>query len=440
MTALFLKIINLSITASFLIVAVVVLRFFLTKSPKWVRYILWGMVALRLVLPFSFESKLSVLPNAQSHNSSSVSSTTYVSEQLYQSTANATESSTSLVDILSYVWIIGVVLMLLYMVVSYIKVRLSVRESVRLRDNIYACDSVSSPFVLGFFNPKIYLSSSLNEEQSRYIIAHEQTHIRHFDNVLKPLGFLILCVYWFNPLCVLAYALFVKDIELFCDESVVRSLDTNGKKEYSTALLDCAVREKLLSGCPLSFSEGNIKYRIKSVLKYKKPTVLMISTSLIVCALVLTLFMSNPISAEAKVKKEIITPQPAQTETVVATEIETEASIVAPTEKETEKPTEKPTEKAIEPPTQVVAEYNDYQYDDYSHDASSNYNDSNRGNLSAKNGFGLDDFDFGFGNSQSKKEEDPVYVVPPSDDVIAWEGDIPESLDSNTLSGAVVSD
>ncbi|MBQ7134116.1 MAG: hypothetical protein IJO20_06430 [Ruminococcus sp.] len=342
MREIFLSVLNLSVQASFLIVAVLLLRLMLKNSPKWVRYILWGMVALRLLVPFSFESRLSVLPNAQKIDSTSLSSTSYVSTSY--AVADTTASTTQSVDVmtlLSYIWVFGVAVMLCYMLLSFLKVHRMVKERVKLRDNIYICDHVDSPFVLGMVSPKIYLNSSLSKSECRYIIAHEQTHIRHRDNIWKPLGFFTLCLYWFNPLVWVSYFLFVKDVELFCDESVVKTLSKTGKKKYSSVLLSCSVSKATVPACPLAFAENGVKSRVKNILSYKKPALYVVVISVILCVITMVFFMTSPVSTKETENVEVA---PTEVETEAVTEVLTEAPSVNPTEPPTEKPTQKPTE------------------------------------------------------------------------------------------------
>ncbi len=378
MTAVFVKILNLSIPASFMILMVIILRFVFAKAPKWIRYILWGTVALRLLIPFSFESSISVIPNAQKIDSTSTSSTSYIApDSLSLQASQSAPKSPDVMTVLSYVWIAVAILMILYMVISYVRVHLLVREKVKLRDNIYICDHIESPFVLGIIKPKIFLNSAMSESDARYIIEHEQTHIKHHDNIFKPLGFLLLCVYWFNPLCYVAYALFVKDIELFCDESVIKTLSAQGKKEYSTVLLECGLTTHKMSKCPLAFSESNLKQRIKSILKYKKPPLVMVVTSVALCSAVLALFMTNPISSEAKAVQEVV---PTQSATQASTEVPTQS----PTEEATKAPTEPPTEKPTQPveisdnyseaEIDYTEEYTDYSYNNSHYDNGYNNN------------------------------------------------------------------
>ncbi|MBQ8859937.1 MAG: hypothetical protein IJ015_01200 [Ruminococcus sp.] len=368
MSVLFLKILNLSVVSSFLIVAVIILRLALKHSPKWIRYVLWAMVGLRLVVPFSFESRLSILPNAQDIDSSVSTSTSYVTTTQVNS-ATTSVSPLDVMSILSFVWLSGVILILLYMAVSFVRVHLLVRESIKLRDNIYICDRVGSPFVLGVIKPKIYLNSSLTKRDMRYIIAHEETHIRHHDNIFKPLSFVILSLHWFNPLVWVSYFLFVKDIELFCDESVVKSFGKKGKKKYSTVLLNCSMSKNTITTCPLAFAENNVKTRVKNVLSYKKPALYIVVISVVLCVITMMLFMTSPVSAKETQKADV---KPTETVTESASEAPTEKPTEPPTNPPTEKPTEKPTEAPTDPPVQEYYEEsyydNNYYGDSYSDD------------------------------------------------------------------------
>lgn len=361
MTALLEKIFSLSITASFLMVAVMVLRLLLKKSPKGMRYFLWAMVGFRLILPFEIESPFSVLPSKTELKNVSVP-TPNVSENTISTIAS---DGINVLDVLTYVWITGAVLMLLYMLISFIRVHLMVRESVVYKDGIYLCDHVRSPFVLGVLNPKIYLNSSMSKRDMKLIIAHERTHIKHGDNIWKPLGFILLSIYWFNPLCWVSYFLFVKDIELFCDESVVKTLSKKGKKNYSYALLSCSTNKNMVTACPLAFAENSVKLRVRNILGYKKPAVYIIAISVTLCVVTMLMFMTHPVSAKEVEKTENVTPS------VSETVAETTVSTVAKTEIETQAPKEKPTEKPTEAP--VKNDYDDDYYDDsyYSEDYNS---------------------------------------------------------------------
>lgn len=307
MDEIFIKIFNMSLVSLWLILAVIILRLFLKKSPKWIRFVLWAMVAVRLIVPFSFESGFSLVPNAQALNESSYSSTSYISsdigdvmENLSADSVEQTENTfPDILAIASFVWAAGAVIMFLYMLLSYVILARRLRERIKLRDNIWICDRIKSPFVFGIFKPQIYLLSSMSEEESKYVIAHENTHLKRLDHIWKPLGFLLLCIHWFNPFCWLAYWLFNKDIELACDESVIRELDAKGKKGYSTALLMCSSVRHSASACPLAFGENNIKQRIKCILDYKKPAVRVIVITFAACIAVAVSFMTDPLSVKS---------------------------------------------------------------------------------------------------------------------------------------------
>lgn len=360
MTEIFLSVLNSSIVTSFLIIAVLVARLLLKNAPKKVRYIMWAMVGLRLTVPFSFESSLSLIPNAQKIDSTNTSTTTYI-ESSAVAKVGQTTNSINIEDILSYLWLIGIAAMVCYMIVSYIKVYRAVRESVHHKDNIWLCDHISSPFVLGVIKPKIFIHSDMNDHEQEYIIAHEQAHINHHDNIFKPLAFVLLSIHWFNPLCHLAYRLFVKDIELYCDESVIKTLDSNGKKEYSSTLLLWSINSTAISRCPLAFSEDNIKDRVKSILSYKKPTIYIAIGSMMLCVAVYLLFMTNPVGAVDKTKA--VEQTTTESVTVASTQVETEQ----PTEKPTQAPTEKPTQAETQAPTEEVFYESDTDYD-YNYD------------------------------------------------------------------------
>ena len=197
-------------------------------------------------------------------------------------------------EIAGSVWLSGMVVLLIFALVSMIKLRLRVREAVRYKENIYICDAVKSPFILGIIKPRIYLSSALSEEEMDYIIAHERAHLKRKDHLWKPFGYLLLCIYWFNPLCWIAYIMLCKDIELACDEKVIKDMSFGDKKEYSRVLLFCATQRHLVMACPLAFGEVGVKERVKTVLNYKKPTFWITIAAIVVCAIVAICFLTNP--------------------------------------------------------------------------------------------------------------------------------------------------
>ena len=310
MSDLFLNILNMSIAASWLILAVVLLRFALKKAPKWIAVLLWGVVAVRLVVPFSFESALSLIPSAETFNAHNIQyETPAISSGIpavnnavnpVQGETFATNPAASVnplyvwTFIVSVIWLIGIAAMLLYAVISYVRVRQSVGESVPYEGDIFLCDHVKSPFILGLVRPKIYLPSSMDAASMEPVIAHEKAHLTRCDHWWKPVGFLILTVHWFNPLCWIAYVLLCRDIELACDEKVIRQMDLNGKKQYSTALLEFSTGRRLVTICPLVFGEVGVKERVKNVLNYKKPAFWLIVVAIIACGVVTVCFATNP--------------------------------------------------------------------------------------------------------------------------------------------------
>ena len=221
-----------------------------------------------------------------------------------QNAVSLSNNEIKIITILSYIWIVGVGAMLIYMLFSYLHLHLKVRESIVIKGNILICDRISSPFVFGIIRPRIYLPSKLSETEKSYVIAHEQAHIKHHDYLWKPFGYLILSVHFFNPLCWIAFKLFTNDIELACDERVIKNYDIQDKKGYSTALLSCSIERNILSACPFSFGESGLKQRIKSVLGYKKPTVRIVILSFAVCLLTAMSFMTNPITSALEIHSD----------------------------------------------------------------------------------------------------------------------------------------
>lgn len=311
MAAVFLKLLNLSISASWLVLAVLVLRLVSKRSPKWMNVLLWGIVALRLVLPFSVESALSLIPSAETVSPAVVqfdpaptitSGVSIIDNAVNPSlsehfAAVPTMSVNPLyvwTEIAGWVWLIGLGTMLLYALVSYLRLRRRVRVSLPVQDHIYLCDAISSPFILGVVKPHIYLPSGLDEVQRQNVLSHEQAHLARRDHWWKPLGFALLAVYWFNPVLWLAYALLCRDIELACDERVIRTMDESAVKTYSTVLLACSMPRKAVITCPLAFGEVGVKERVKNALHYKKPAFWVVTASVAVCVVVAVCFLTNP--------------------------------------------------------------------------------------------------------------------------------------------------
>ena len=310
MDDVFLKIVNLSISASWLILAVLVLRFVLKKAPKWVMPLLWGVVALRLVCPFSIESALSLIPSAETIPTEIVTETR--EPVLYeQATLDivtnptlppATEVPVGVsrqqaqidFNIYSVLWLAGMAALLVHALVSAGKLKRKLATAILLRDNIYESEFVDSPFVFGVMKPKIYLPMHMDEGTAAHVIAHERAHLARRDHWWKVLGYLVLALHWFNPLVWVAYILFCRDIELACDERVVKGLDGAARADYSQALLSCAAPGRAVAACPLAFGEGNIKTRVKSALHYKKPAFWVAAAAVLAVVIVAVCFLTNP--------------------------------------------------------------------------------------------------------------------------------------------------
>lgn len=353
---LFLKLLNMSIAASWLILAVVLLRLLLKKAPKWIVMLLWGIVAIKLICPFTIESPASMIPDSVGsgelisewtndyigsidiyhpdsvHYDAAIGAGRkpisdgeggyYVVTKHDQLGEPATIKNT-VIPVLSVMWVAGITVLAFYAVISFCRLRRKVSEAVIFKENILLCDHVKSPFILGLVRPKIYLPSSMDTTAMEPVIAHEKAHLARRDHWWKPLGFLILTVHWFNPLCWIAYVLLCRDIELACDEKVIRQMDLDGKKQYSTALLECSTGRRLVTICPLAFGEVGVKERVKNVLNYKKPAFWVIIAAVVACGVVTVCFATNP-------KQD--SPQEQRTVQARITEVENGSFLVAPVE------------------------------------------------------------------------------------------------------------
>lgn len=310
MNDVFLKLVNLSISASWLILAVLVLRVVLKKAPKWVMPLLWGVVALRLVCLFSIESALSLIPSAETIPSEIVTETrepVLYEQATLDIVTNPTLPSAAEVpvgvsrqqaqvdfNIYSVLWLAGMAALLVHALVSAGKLKRKLATAILLRDNIYESEFVDSPFVFGVVKPNIYLPMHMDEGTAAYVIAHEHAHLARRDHWWKVLGYLVLALHWFNPLVWVAYILFCRDIELACDEKVVKGLDGAARADYSQALLSCAAPKRAVAACPLAFGEGNIKTRVKSALHYKKPAFWVAAAAVLAVVIVAVCFLTNP--------------------------------------------------------------------------------------------------------------------------------------------------
>ncbi len=318
MNDIFIDLFNMSITASYLVLAVVIARLLLKKAPKWVNCLLWALVGIRLVCPISFESALSLIPNSQiikvndfSHDRPfavesgipvvDTNVNELINSNYYEGVTVPVNTFANVTDVLSVIWVVGLFVMLIYGLVSYIRLRKNVSASVcdTQNKNVYFCDDIYTPFILGIFKPKIYIPSGLTAEQVEYVIMHERAHLKRRDHFWKPIAFILLSVYWFNPVIWVAYILLCRDIESACDEKVIKNMLNHEKKHYSETLVSCSVQRRVVMACPLAFGEVGVKQRIKSILNYKKPAFWVVVLSLVVISAVAVCFVSNPVDKTA---------------------------------------------------------------------------------------------------------------------------------------------
>lgn len=312
MTTLFIRLVNMAMAAGWVIFAVAVLRLLLRKSPKWISCLLWSLAAIRLLCPFSVESIFSLLPSSEVVNPSilyapapeihtGISVVNHaVNPILSESLAPIPENSANPAQILAFsgsvIWMIGLGIILLYGMVSLWLLHRRVAAALQVEPGIWICDQVDTPFLLGFFRPRIYLPSDLPEEQKIWAIAHERAHLHRKDHWWKLLAFLLLAVYWFQPLVWLGYMLFCRDLELACDERVVGKSDIKEKQAYAHALLACSL-PRHLSVCPLAFGEVGVRARIGRVLHYRKPALWVSMAALMVAVLAAVCLLTNPLSS-----------------------------------------------------------------------------------------------------------------------------------------------
>ncbi|MBP3704975.1 MAG: M56 family metallopeptidase, partial [Clostridia bacterium] len=269
MGEVFLKLLNLSIAAGWIVLALVILRVILRKMPRWIVCWMWAAVGIRLATPFAFESEVTLLPSTKiiDDPESSVRLVIQTAFENFDVSANdlleggiygaavSPDLFGKIMQVCAVIWVTGMLVMSLYTVISYVRLSRKVRISIRMQDNIYFCDEIDSPFVVGVFRPRIYLPSGMDEKQMFSVIRHEEAHIKRLDPLWKIIGFSLLTVYWFCPLMWLAYMLFSRDIEQACDEKAVSSLNFGGKQEYSRALLYCGARRRVFTAAPVAFGE-----------------------------------------------------------------------------------------------------------------------------------------------------------------------------------------
>ncbi|MCM1120231.1 MAG: M56 family metallopeptidase [bacterium] len=311
MDGLFWKLVNMSVAASWGIMAVIVLRWLLHRAPGWMKCALWAMVAVRLVCPFSLESAFSLIPSSEIISSETVryaeqpavntgipAINDALNPVLDSSLAPAPGDSVTPLQVWFFVgglvWAAGLAVFLGYALLSYLRLRRKVGEAVLSADQVYVCDAVRSPFILGVVRPRIYLPSDIDRAQMEYVLAHERAHLKRGDHWWKPLGYLLLAVYWFNPLVWVAYILFCRDIELACDEKVISRLNLDERKAYSNALVDRSTGRRMVMACPVAFGEVGVKERVKAVLHYRKPTFWLIVAAVLAMGIVAVCFLTDP--------------------------------------------------------------------------------------------------------------------------------------------------
>ncbi len=324
MAQIFLRILNISISASYMVLAVLLVRLLLKKAPKWIAVVLWGVVAIRLIWPFSVESVFSLLPSAETispdllEDAASAGGLMLNDKYIFHfSGPREVASGTGIplppvgvpptpdpivsadflqkwAPVFAAIWIIGMAAMLIYAVLSYAGVKRRVAAAVRCTENIYHSENVRSPFVLGLIRPIIYLPFHMNEQDAAHVVAHERAHVARKDHLWKPLGYLLLTVHWFNPFLWLGYALLCCDIELACDEKVIKALDRDARADYAEALISCSVGGQMMAACPVAFGEVGIQKRVESVLGYKKPGFWLAAVAVMVCVALSVCFLTEP--------------------------------------------------------------------------------------------------------------------------------------------------
>ena len=310
------ELLRINLVTSIVILIILGARLILKRAPKVFSYALWAIVLIRLLIPVSIQSPISVVPNTTAASGAVINSalpeiefeTLSDLEQNYYESQNTSSEDVQVyvsrtmepIVYLSFAWLVGVAVMVLYSGISYLKIRRMVRIAVPLRENIWIADDIKSPFVIGFIKPKIYLPNNLGEQEQEYIILHEQHHIRRFDHVIKALAFLALTIHWFNPLVWIAFVLACKDMEMSCDEAVIRKLGSDVRADYSASLLTLATGHRIIAGTPLAFGEGDTKGRIKNLAKWKKPAIWVLVLTIIICLILGVCLLTDRVSRQNK--------------------------------------------------------------------------------------------------------------------------------------------
>ena len=295
MTEVFQRILSVSYSASWLIVAILGLRLLIRRIPKWGNVLLWGLVALRLLLPFSIESRFCMIPSGQTTDN--LPTMNNIGNPAFDNSTVSMNGDISATTIFNIVWLVGVIILLTYSAVRYWRLLRKLHTAILVRDNIFQSEAVDAPVVVGFVNPKIYLPFNVKQLDVNYIIAHEQTHIRRRDHWWKLLGFVLLTFHWFNPLVWVAYALLCRDIEMACDEAVIRDLDNNGRADYAQALVTYSTKRQTLAVPPLAFGETAVKSRLKSIMNYRRVSRWSVAFIIVSCMFLAMCFLTDPVQA-----------------------------------------------------------------------------------------------------------------------------------------------
>ena len=315
-----LQIINMSITSSYIILIIMIIRLFLKKAPKIFSYVLWMIPFIRLIFPFSIESIFSII----SINTETIPKDIILNQTpQIQSGITAIDSTVNRVlpipdvgasvnpmqiwiSIGIVIWIAGIIILIVYSVYSTLKLSRNLKSANLLSGNIYRIETIETPFVFGLIKPKIYLPDNLSETEKSYIIKHEQTHIKRFDHIIKFAAFLIVSIHWFNPLVWIAYYLMGEDMELSCDESVIKEMGYGIKKDYSNSLLSLSTGRRIIGGSPIAFGENNTKGRIKNILNYKNPSFWMAVVAVIIVVAVCVGLLTNPVKSGVIMVNDIL--------------------------------------------------------------------------------------------------------------------------------------
>ncbi|MDE7326377.1 MAG: M56 family metallopeptidase [Lachnospiraceae bacterium] len=310
MADIFLKFFNTGISAGWLILVILLFRWLFPKMPKWLRPAFWGLVGLRLILLVSIPSVLSLIPSAQTVSPEIMYSpeptihsglgilNTMVNPKIIRTFAPKPGDSANplqiLIPFIAALWLLGVVLMFVAAGISYLRLHRRLRTAILIKDNIYQSENVFSPFVFGLFHPRIYLPFGMDDKLMENVLLHEKAHIARHDHLGKILGYLLLCLYWFQPLCWVAYLLLCRDIEFACDERVIRKFGRQERADYSQALLILGVSRPGVHICPLAFGEIGVKTRVRNVLNYRKPVFWVVGVAVTAFIIMAVCFLTNP--------------------------------------------------------------------------------------------------------------------------------------------------